>query len=260
MPYASIGHLNRYFENFATLYYGSQDNIPGTMTIGTAEIIADLTASFDRMNVMLDSIHRIPIIPIGTNVKSGSYNTFLIEWNCCDAIFEKLKARHIVEFQGRLPEWMMYFGTRCNEVFNSIVNGKIPLDTDTTNRGIGYPIAVTKTGYAAFYTNWDSGFYQRSDFSREYRVKVVGTANGNGIGQAIFQLSEDGGFNYFDGTYTTGTVWVDLGYGLAVRWEHGTVTGSLGQVERNDEWKITCIPVNIKNVGYSSSYKTFGRG
>ena len=260
MAYASIGHLNRYFENFGTLYYGDRDNNVGTMEIATADITADLEASFNRLNTMLDSIQRIPIVPVGTNVKTGSYNPFLIEWNCCDTIYEKLKARHIVETQGRLPEWMTYFGSRCNDIFNGIVNEKIPLDTDTTNRGIGYPITITKTGYAALFSNWDSGFYSRSDFPREYRVKIVGTTDGNGIGQAIFQVSEDGSFSFLTGTYTSGTQWLDLNHGLRVRFEHGSVTGSLSQLERLDEWKITCTPINVRNVGYSSSFKEFGRG
>jgi len=260
MSYGAIIDFDRYFEGFATLYYGNNENLAGTVVIDTAKITDDLLTSFNKMNIMISSVGRIPLVPIGTNPKTGSYNPFLIEWNCSDTIFTKLKARHSIEYNGALPEWMMSFATRCNNILNDIQFNRIVLDTDRSRRGIGYPVPITKTGFATFYTNWDSGYYTRSDFPRSYRVKITGTSVGNSIGQAVYKISEDDGYSFDANEIVTGTQWNVFGYGLWWRWEAGTLTGTQKQLELNDEYQISCIPENIRSINSQASFRRFGRG
>ncbi len=208
----------------------------------------------------MDAIGRIPIVPVGTNPKTGSYHPALIEWNCLDTIELKLKARHASEFRDKFPDWMDYYGSRRNAIFTDIVSGRIVLDTDTTTRGIGYPVPVTKLGFATLYTNWNFGFYRATDYPKIFHVRINGTADGNDIGEAEFEISEDDGYSYLATTCDTGTNWIDMENGLWIRWSPGTLTGTRRQLEYHDEWKITCIPSNIRTVGYQSTFKTFGRG
>lgn len=263
MAYAQITDLNRFLENFGTNYYGSKENVLGTLTIDTTTLQQDIDSAFDRINTMIDSIGRVPIVPIGTNVNTGSYHPYLIEWNCNETIFTRLKARHSTEYKDDLPKWMMSFKEKCDKILDDIVNGRIALDTDTTSRGIGYPITygTFTRGYAKLFSNWDIGYYTSSDFPKTYNIRITGTDEGNTIGSAEYSISKDGGFNYESGTHKTGTSWQHIEYGLQIRWGYGSVTGTLNQLELSQEWQITCIPVdNKKVVGNSSVFKRFGRG
>jgi hypothetical protein len=259
MGYAAISDFNRYFENFATIYYGNSANPAGTVEIATSQLQLDIEASFGKLNTILDGFQRIPIVPIGTNIKTGSYHPYLIEANACDTIYTKLYSRHAPEYSDGLPEWMRAFGTRVENILFLISQGNIVLDTDTTNRGIGYPIRVAGTGQATMYTNWDSGFYSASDYPKELRFKIIDTTTtGSNVGQAGYQISYDAGVSWEDGTRTTGTEWQSIVDGVKVRWAPGL--GTIDQHIVNDQWKVNCIPMNIQHVSTPSFYRTFGRG
>lgn len=264
MSYASIPELNRYLEDFATNYYGS---LSGTANMGTFVGIAtnvlqdDLDASYNKINTYLNSVGHIPLVPIGTSIKTGSYHPYLIEWNCVDTIYTKLTSRHAEEYRDGYPIWMMSFYGRGTSIFQSIVDRKITLDTDTPNRGIGIAQIVSKTGYGSLYTNWDSGYYTRSDFARTYRVKIVGTTDGNEIGQAKYIVSDDDGYSFWSGTFLTGTQWdCSLSSGIEIRFAPGTKTGTKNQLEIGDQWKFDCIPVNTFNSGGEAKFTQFRRG
>jgi|SRR5882672_6487834 len=246
MSYAAISDTERFFEQFATSYYGSRIQPVGTLYIDITSLQSDLESSYTRMNTYLDAINRIPIVPIGTNIKTGSYHPLLIEWNCCDTIYYKLKARHSQENAGKLPDWMEGFYRRGTQIFQDIANGYITLDTDTTNRGIGYPTIVARTGMATLYSNWDSGFYSGSDFAKQFRIKISDTSAGSNIGQAQFQYSEDDGVSYLAPNYFTGTVWCVIHSGLQIRWAAGL--GTIAQLVVGDTWRIECIPVNMYHI------------
>ncbi len=258
--YATFTDFEEFLEAFGTNYYGTVAG--GTLDgIDITSWQAAIDSSFNRMNTMLDTIDRIPMVPIGT-MRTGVYHPALIEWNVSDVIFNKLRARHLPEYGDKLPDWMLQFGSRGKQIFNSILAGDIALDTDTTNRGIGSPISVSTKGVAAFYSNWETGFYRPSDFARTYRIKITGTNDGNLIGQARFQLSYDDGYSYSSDTEAlTGTGWNTLDSGLAFRW--APYIGTLGtnlQLELGDTWKITCIPLNINHINSGPSFKQFAVG
>jgi len=260
MSYAGFSHLDMYIEQFATLYYGNEDNPAGTMEIGTVALQTDLDFSSRRLDQRLDAIARIPVIPIGTSPKTGSYNPYIIEWNACDTIFQRLKARHALEFKGAYPEWITGFGSRCDRIVFDIMEGNIVLDTDTTNKGIGAPQKVVQVGLANFYTNWDSGYYQASDRPKTFRFKIAGTTDGNEIGQAKFSCSDDGGYSWGSIYFPTSIDWTDVASGLKIRWEPISLTGTFKQLELGDEWQVQCIPYEISSINADAKFKTFGRG
>ena len=257
MPYATGEHFDRMLEGFATAYYGTQsDNGTGTVQINVSQFLSDIQMSYDKINVKLDSIDRIPVTPIGTQ-SNGSHHPYLIEWNVCDTIYTKIRSRHLFEYGDNMPEWIKEFGSRSQMIESMIVSGDIVFETDTTNKGIGYPIRVTGSSIAKFYSNWDSGYYEASDYPREYHFKINDVSGGTNPNQAKFIFSKDSGISYETGTYTTGTDWIDVEKGLKVRWGYSSGTN---QLALNDEWKITCIPVNTLSTGQSSQFKRFKRG
>lgn len=259
MSYASLRDLDRYFEKFATLYYGNVDNPAGTVVIATTDLLEDVNVSFNKLNTILDGFQRIPIVPIGTNIKTGSYHPYLVEANACDTIYTKLQARHMTEYANGLPEWMRAFGSRVDSILSMIASGNIVLDTDTTNRGIGYPIRLSGTGVATLYTNWDSGFYEGSDYPKELRIKVTdATTVGSRVGEAYYKVSYDAGVSWETDNRTTGTEWQHIESGLKIRWAPGL--GTSDQYVVGDEWKIDCIPVSIQHVSAPTTYKRFYRG
>lgn len=259
MSYASISDLNRYLENFATNYYGSRDGALGTIAINLSLIQSDLNSSFEKINSMLDSLNIVPVIPVGTSLKTGSYNPFLVEWNCCDTIYNKLKSRHYSEFKEDFPSWMVEFGSRGLNIFTDIMNGKITLDMQTTEKGIGYPEKVRQSGVAQFHSNWDSGYYTASDYKKTFHFKITSLANGSSFGQARFRVSSDGGFTWNAQEFITGTNWIPIANGLEIRWSP-VVSGTMAQFGSADEWRVTCIPMNVISGGYSSRFKTFKVG
>ena len=258
MSYATYLDLDRYLEGFATSYYGTLSQVAGTITIDFNTMQNDIDASYNKINSMLSSIQRIPIVPIGTNPKTGSYHPYLIEWNTMDSIYVKLRSRHAIEYGGALPQWMNDFGTRSMRIFDQIANGEIILDTDTSFHGIGYPIKLAGSGIATMYSNWDSGHYTSSDFQRTFRFKIVSTTNGSQIGQAEFKVSQDDGYSYLTDTWVTATNWCDIQSGLNIRWSPGL--GTTDQLVIGDIWKVVCTPINILSVGRDTVFKTFGRG
>lgn len=261
MSYAQIVDFRRYYERFATLYYGDSENLAATAEISTTEMQSDIDASFNKLNTILDSFNRIPIVPIGTNLKTGSYHPYLIELNACDTIYTKLRARHQSEHSAGLPDWMTSFGSRCEWILSQIAQGGIALDTDTTNRGIGYPMIMVGSGVATIFSNWDSGFYDGSEYPKEYRLKIIDTtAVGSNVGQAYFTVSADGGASFETATRTTGTDWQDIEDGFKVRWYPAATLGTNTQHVVGDEWKVDCIPVNVQHISQPSKYSTFKRG
>ena len=258
MAYATFADFERYLEKFGTRYYGVFDEPTGVVVIGTTAWQADVDAAFDRVNNMLDSISRIPIIPVGTSVRTGNYNPYLVEWNTVDAIYHKLVARHVTEFGlNGLPQWIQDFGSRSIQIYDNLLNEKIILDTDTSFRGIGYPIRGSVAGNGTFFSNWDSGYYRASDFPKTYRFKISATTEGNAIGQAKYQTSEDDGYSWLPDETPTGTSWIDVADGLTIRWQP---YGTGNQCNLGDWWKITCKPVSIRATGQPSKVKTFPRG
>jgi hypothetical protein len=259
MAYCEQNDFDTFFENFGIGYYGTQYYDSPNVSIATTIWQNDINASYNRLNVLLDAVDRIPIVPIGTSVKTGSYNPALVEMNVCDVIFTKLRARHMTEYQGNLPTWMRYFGSRVAEIYQSIVEGHIPLDLDTTNKGIGYPVIIAKSGKANFYTNWNSGFYSQSEFPKTYRFKIVGDTGTIGVDK--FQISYDDGYTWEASTITTDSGWIDIEYGLKIRWEvYGTLTGTQTQLCLNDEYQVACIPTNVKSIHAGAQVKEFRRG
>lgn len=259
MSYAVISDLNRYLENFGTSYYGSRNGPLGTISINGSLIQEDLDSSFAKINSMLDSLDRIPLIPLGTSIKTGLYNPFIIEWNCCDVIYTKLKSRHYAEYQGNLPSWMVEFGSRGLNIFTDIMNNKIILDIETTNKGIGYPEIVAHTGVAQFFSNWDSGYYTASDYKKTFHFKITSVSEGSSFGQAKFKTSFDDGFTYNSDEVYVGTEWINVSNGLSIRWSPVS-SGTNAQFATNDEWKVQCIPMNVVSAGYPSRFKQFKVG
>lgn len=261
MSYASVEHLSRFLEDFGTLYYGTRQGT--SLVFGTTEvanITADLEYSASKIDGYLMAFGRVPGVPIGTNPKNGSYSPFLIEWNAYDTIFQKLKSRHTLEFKGGYPDWILSFGSRAEKIMNSLACGEITLDIETSYTGIGYPSKVAQSGFATFYSNWNSGFYSKSDYPTTFRIKITGTSDGNEIGQTRFTVSSDDGYSWDSVDNVTGTGWIDISAGLAVRWSPGTLTGTQRQIEYGDEWKISCTPVNMRTVTGGAQFKEFGRG
>lgn len=258
MAYAVFSHFETYLEQFGTRYYGVYNEIAGTTTIDTVQWQADIDAAFDKINNLLDSVPRIPFVPVGTMSRTGSYNPYLVEWNCVEAIYQRLRSRHAPEFADQLPQWIQDFGKRGQDIYNGIESERYILESDSSSQGIGYPIKVTVTGIGTFHTNWNFGLYHASDYTKEFRFRVTGTLGGNAIGQAVFQVSEDGGASFLPDVHTTGTEWQEIRDGLMVRWQPGV--GTNNQLNINDEWKTTCVPSMVRNVGSPVRWKRFERG
>lgn len=258
MPYATPEHFERFFEGFGTAYYGTQSqNGTGTLEINLPQFQADIASSYANINIKLDGISRIPVVPVGTQ-SNGSFNQYLIDWNVYDVIYTKLRARHLFQFGDNLPEWIRDFGTRSDGIEKMIRDGAVTFEADTTTKGIGYPIRVYGTSIAKFYSNWDTGYYDASDYPKQYHFKITGTTDGTNPGFAKFQYSKDSGNSYLTTELTTGTDWQSIEHGLEIRW--ALTAGTLPQLQINDEWKVTCTPVNIRSISGDSQYKTFGRG
>lgn len=258
MPYATPEHFERILEGFGTAYYGTQSNNgTGTVEVNVSQFWSDIYSSWNTINLKLDGIDRIPVVPVGTQ-SNGSFNQYLVDWNVFDTIYTKLRSRHLFQYGDNLPEWIKEFGTRSDNIEKMIRDGVVTFETDTTNKGIGYPIRVYGTSIAKFYSNWDTGFYSASDYPKEYHFKIIGTTDGTNPGYAKFRYSKDNGMSYLPDELTTGTDFQSIDSGLEVRW--ALTAGSLAQLAINDEWKITCTPVNTLSISGDSQYKTFGRG
>ena len=258
MAYAQFSDFENYLEGFGTSYYGTRDNLTGSISINTTKFQSDMDNSFNRINSILMSIDRIPLVPVGTNPRSGSYHPYLVEWNVVDTIFSKLKARHLIELNGILPEWMNDFGSRCNAIISGLVSGKITLDTDTSNTGIGMAVRVAGSGIATMYTNWDSGFYNGSDYNRIFRIKVTDFSNGSRVGQSKFVVSGDNGYSYDTALFDTGTSWVNIANGLQVRFAPGL--GTSDQFVYGDTWSVEVKPQNHNIVNRGPKFKRFSVG
>ena len=257
MNYCAGEHFERILEGFATLYYGTQAGGTGTIEIATSVFESDINSSFNRINNVLDGFDRVQVVPIGTE-SNGSYNQALVDWNVLDTIYTKLVARHWIQLQGNMPDWMSEFGSRARKIECDIKDGYITFEVDTTQKGIGYPIRVAGTGASPFYSNWDTGYYEGSDFEKTFHFRINSVTDGTTPNKAQFIVSDNGGYSWWDGTYTTGTDWASVKDGLQVRW--GYTTGTNPMLVVGDEWKINCVPVNKISQGQSSGYKTFRRG
>lgn len=252
MAYATYSDLNRYFEEFVERYYGTRNSKTDTIDIDYERLQTDIELSFQKINSLLEGIERIPVVPIGTNPFTGSYNPFLIEWNACDLIYNKLKSRHAIEYANELPEWITRYGSRCVEIYENILNERILFHTDTTNRGIGYPLKINQSGYAMFMSNWETGYYTGYQHTVNYRFRIVEV--GTTINDVYFVISKDDGYSFSDERIQVATEWIDIEDGLRVRWQlYGTGT----QFVVGDEWKVVCIPTNYRQYGGKSRYKQF---
>ena len=258
MAYASLSDFETYFEGFGTKYYGTKNTITGSIVVNTTKFTADLDNSYNKLNSILSSIGRIPNVPVGTNPKTGSYHPNIVEWNTIDTIYTKLRARHLIEYAGQFPEWMNYFGSRCNEIISGITSGAIAFDTDTVNTGIGMPIRRAGSGIATMYSNWDIGFYYGSDYPKIYRIKTSDFTNGSTIGKARFVVSADDGFSYGTDKYDTGTAWISIDKGLQIRFENGSGTNE--QLTTTDVWSIETKPQNPNKVTNAARFKRFDVG
>lgn len=260
MSYASFRDFETYLEGFGTNYFGTINENTGVLSIDTSSWQDAINQSYNRINSILDSIERIPIVPVGTQPRTGSYHPYLIEWNVCDTIFMKLKSRHSPEMNNALPLWMQEFGTRAQIILDEIVSGKISFSTDTVRTGINIPQKVSVVGFGTLFDNWDFGFYNASDYPKMFHIKITGTVDGNNIGQAKFKYSEDDGVSYCETETLTGTSWIDIKDGLQIRWQPAVISGTQVQLNLNDEWKIECTPTQVRTSGFKSTFRTFGRG
>lgn len=261
MSYAAFADFEKYVESYGTNYYGTFSELAGTITINTSKWQDDIDFSYNNINTILDSIGKIPLIPVGTQPRTGSYHPALIELNVCDAIYRKFNSRHIQEMNGKLPDWMTWFGTRCMQIFDDIETEKISFSTDTIRTGIGIPVKIRTSGYATLHNNWDFGFYSASDYPKTFHIKITGTIDGNGFGQTKFKWSEDSGVTFLAVTeQTVGSLWINIANGLQVRWQAGSAIGTNNQFEYNDEWKIECVPTQVRTSGFRSTFNRFGRG
>jgi len=255
--YCSGEHFERFVEGFATLYYGSQEGGTGAIQIATTQLLSDISSSYNKINNVLDGFDRVQVVPIGTE-SNGSYNQALIDWNALDVIYTKLVSRHWIQFQGNLPDWIAEFGSQAKRIEEQVREGYITFETDTTRKGIGYPIKLSGTPASRFFSNWDIGYYTGSDYEKEFHFKIIDTSEGTTPNTAKFVVSDNGGYSWWSGTFVAGTAWTSIVNGLAVRWEYAV--GTLPMLTVGDSWRITCVPTNKLSQGQSSSYKTFGLG
>lgn len=260
MSYASFPDFERFLEGFGTNYYGTYKETAGSVVIDTTSWQSDIDFSYNNINTVLDSLGILPQVPVGTQVRTGSYHPSLIEWNALDVISTKLRARHIEEFNGKFPDWMNDFGSRCVAILEAIMSKKVAFSTDTTETGIGYPTKVTTNGYATFFSNWDWGFYEAADYPKMFHFRITSTNSGNGLGQSLFRISEDDGVSWGSIDYTVGSSWICIKDGLEIRWGAGSLTGTQNQFEYGDEWKLQCTPTNVRTSTFPSRYRTFRRG
>lgn len=257
--YATFADCQRYLEDFGTNYYGSSIGSMGSIYIDTTSWNADLLSSYDKINTLLSGITRIPIVPVGTQPKTGSHHPYLVEWHAVDTIYTKLKSRHSQEFQNKLPEWITDFYARGTAIYDAIAQGHVIFDTDTTTRGIGYPVkvAVATSSTATLFSNWDSGFYDASDFVKTYQIKISGTTDGNTIGSSTFQVSDNNGYTWNTEQIPTSLDWTEIAHGFSVRWG---ANGTNGTHQYGDTWSITCTPTNTRNTGKGAKYREIGLG
>lgn len=258
--YCKLSDVNRYLENFQIQYYG-------TDATGSTNLYADMESAYDRINEELDAIQRFKTIPIGTQA-DGKYPASLIEWNSKLTIWNKLKARHGKEWEEEAPRWIQDFSDDCDTLRSDIIVGNVVFQDELSlaESGIAIPTYAgsyaTQSGLASFHSNYQVGKYRGSDFERYFRIAIDGTVNGNDIGKATFKWSMDDGVSSEDTAVSTGTNWIGLTNGLAVRWEGTTLIGTQVQVDLGDAWRIRCVPMNIQAYGHSgiAKHKQFVRG
>lgn len=254
--YCTYSDFERFSEGFGTQYYGTKNEVTGTVTIATTTWDIDIESAYLKINAYLDAIPHIPIVPVGTNT-AGSYNPLLVEWNAKEVIYQRLKARHLLEYGGGLPGAILDFGSRCSEILTDIADGKVKMDTDVPTQGIGYPVRQAGTSGNVFYTNWDTGHYDGAEYSKTYQVWVNDVTAGSTVGLSKFVVSCNGGYSWDVGTFTTGTAWVDIEDGIAVRWSQTLGTSHFVGA---DKWNFTCIPMNIPTKNRGAKFTRFGRG
>lgn len=258
--YCGQQDLDSLLEGFTNKYYGTfLNDDPDSFAIGT-QFYADLGFSFDETNEWLSAISSIKQIPIGTMPTSGLFPLHVRMLQANLTIYARLKSKHYGEFVNGIPSWISTYITRAREILSDIKNQNVVFETDIYQgeSGIGVGSFTAKAGLANWYTNWETGVYQGSDFSRNYVIQIDGTTAGQQIGTATFKYSNDNGVTWATMGVPTNTNWTDVENGLWMRWE--AVGTSTAQLSIGDSFSVRCVPINIPVKSGGLRQITFRRG
>lgn len=257
--YIGIADLDFVLDGFVSKYYGTfLDDDTENFAIGT-QFYLDLHSSFDQTNEILFSIPSIKQVPVGTQ-SGGNFPHHVRMLQANLMVWGRLRNKHYAEFTDNYPGWINAFKNTADSMIVSLRKQHAIFLDDTSygESGIGIGSFTAKTGLANWYTNWETGFYEASDYPKNYIVQIDGTSEGNSVGDSTYKWSKNGGFTWEDEGIDTGTSWQELESGLAVRWE--TVgTGTL-QLAIGDRFEVRCVPQNVPQKGGGIKFTTFKRG
>lgn len=256
--YIGTVDLNSCLENFVDRYYGTFLDDGEDLTISDS-FYEDMRLSYEKVNEILSGIAHIKTVPVGTQA-DGRYPFHIRNLQSNIMIYQRLLGKHHGEVRDEIPGWIRVYYSRANETIGDIRGQNVVFTDDITygEAGIGVGTWATKAGQANLYTNWEQGFYTWDGWTKNYVIQIDGTTAGNVIGSSTFKWSSDGGFSWEKTEQSTGTAWIEVEYGLQIRWEpypSGTLQTSYG-----DRYEVRCTPVNVPQKSGNVRYVTFGRG
>jgi hypothetical protein len=239
---------NRYFENFAGEFYGTNGTVvAGT---GTITITSDVAWAGSRIDEDLRSTGRFHVLPVQQN-NDGTYPQFLQDWSANLVIFTKMMSRLQGEYQD-IPDSILFFGSNVARIKQSVESGDAIFDseTDVGEKGIGAPsaLSVGTDTRGTFFNNYQGypfdGRYKFNDDTYP-RTWVCNIVTSGGLGTAKFTWSKNSNATVA-GTETVDMDWLLLDNYVYVRFEPDN-SGN-GTFSSGDSWSFRTVPLQQRAI------------
>lgn len=248
LSWSALSGENRYFENFAEEFYGTNGTVtPGT---GTIQIEADIAWAGSRIDDDLRSTGRFHVIPIQQN-NDGAYPEFIKDWCANLVIFTKMMSRLQGEYQ-EIPDSILYFGSEAGKIKQKVESGDVIFDFETSvgDKGIGAPkaLVIGSDTRGTFFNNYQGyPFDPRYNFNDNTypRTWICEVIEAGGIGTAKYTWSKNANATR-SGTETTSYDWTLLENYVYARFEpddDGNGTFSVG-----DKWSFRTVPLEQRSI------------
>jgi len=152
--------------------------------------------------------------------------------------------------------WYKKFNDNAMSIYKDIKDKRIVFrdQVSISESGIEKPVRTAGSSIGTMENNWDRSYgetFEGSDFTRTWKVQVIGTGEDSGVDECTFKWTKDNWIN--SGTATTNFGWVSLDQEVYVRWSLGTSSGTGGIMNIGDEWKFTTNPIAKQKGGINGA-------
>ncbi len=241
--YITADELTNYYENVEDFFDTNEDTY--------------VFDAYTTVNNRLEALgYQVPFSP----KPDGYFDQPLRDLNAYEALF-KIVSKRQSSFQrnGNEKPWFYEFKNMAESLYKNIEKKAYNFDREigAGESGISIATKVAGTSASVMETNWRGavgGGFSDSTFSRNWIVNIIGTGTAGAIDEATFTWSKDNGLNY--ATSTTSFDWQQLDYGVYVRFDKGTSTGTDGFYTMQDSWKFKTFP-RAQSVGGKRTARSY---